>query len=385
MKILFTFPRDFGCYPHIYEYCTILKKNGIECVYVGIDEGVYKNDETPDRVPVVYVDRSAGDFSMFRRFARQIDEIKPDIVHCFFFRGCGILPYLSRNRSARWIIDIRSVQLGGEDGRSWMLALKNMLLWFEANSYDSILVLTNTLKEKYRNAVRHVTQIPLGANKARLVPADRDKIRSAVRDELDIPYSATVILYTGAVHPWRGLPVLINAFLKILHYHPGAYLIIVGGDQDRTIEEDLKVYVRQNGFGEKVKVTGYVPYFHVHRYYIAADIGISYVPIRSSYYTQPPTKLVEYMTAGLLSIATATEGSKPYIDDGENGFLCGDSEEDVADGLLRALSLFLDGNENLNRRREMIRKAQTTVEPFDWEKIVKQRLIPYYRSVLNLQ
>ena len=376
MKVVFTYPLDLGSYPHIYEYCTILRSYGVDSRYIGIDRKIYINDDSEEKVPVTYVNGSSGELSRIVQIADLIDRLQPDIVHNFFYRGCGLLPFITKRGRTRWIVDVRTVRAG--DGSDWplMLDLKNGWMWLEAQMYDHILVLTDTLEKKFRYSLRNVTQIPLGANRNRLNPPDRDVLRNKMREEYNIPESAPVFIYAGAVNPLRKVEHLIDAFAVVQKQYRDIYFFIVGGSDNPVFLEKIKKRVEQLRLLNSVFITGKLPYYQIHRYYAASDIGVSYVPVQSPLRVQPPTKLVEYMMAGLISVTNKTETSVSYIEDGVNGFLCSDGVNGFVSGMQRALLA-------LNNNGAMIQNAAESVAHLEWHDIVANRLLPLYHKVLE--
>lgn len=376
MKVVFTYPLDLGSYPHMYEYCTILRAQGIDCSYIGVDEGVYVQDDGKDRVPVTYINGSPGELSIIRQIARIIDRMEPDIVHNFFYRGCGLLPLMTKTRRPRWVVDVRTIRAGAGFGQQWMIGLKNAWMWLETQSYDHILVLTEFLKKKFRYSLKNVTQIPLGANKARLNPPDRETIRKEMRSAFHIPESAPVFIYAGAVNPLRKVEHLIDAFAIVRKHYSGIYFFIAGGSDNPEFMDNIKERVKQHRMEKFVFITGKLPYFHMHRYYAASDIGLSYVPLKSPLKVQPPTKVVEYLMAGLICVSNKTESTMAYIDDGVNGFLCSEGVEHFVSGMQRALAA-------MENPGELIRNAANSVDHLEWSRIVADRLIPLYHRILN--
>ncbi len=376
MKVLFTFPRQFGYYPHIFEYCTNLRSEGIDCRYVGIDEGLGDGNGTGSDVPVYHISNPGGKISMLREFARKIDEIEPDIVHNFFFRGCGLLPLIVKKSIPAWVVDIRSVRISEGKDYPRFYEMRNYLMWVEAQTYNRILVLTDTLMKKFRNSIGNVTQIPLGASKARLNSSDRNDIRKKIREQLHIPDNAPVFLYAGAPHRSRKVDHLIDAFSTITRQYPDVYFLIIGGSELTGVLQTLKNRVDGYKMTEKIIFTGEVPYRDMHKYFSASDIGLSYMPLDTAHSLQPPTKLIEYMMAGLISVTNKTKETERYIQDEVNGIICGDGVQGFASGMQRALSL-------LPNSGPIGCKARESVAALDWQVIVTRHLIPLYQRILH--
>ena len=103
------------------------------------------------------------------------------------------------------------------------------------------------------------------------------------------------------------------------------------------------------------------------------------MPLGTPHQFQPPTKLIEYMMAGMVAINNKIPAVDGFLIDNVNGILFGESEEEIADGLRRSLDLLAPGN--AKPYKELIANAQKAVRDRDWQQIVDQHLIPVYREL----
>ena len=376
MRVVFNFPGEFGYFTDIYEYCTILRSKGIEVHYIGVGSADTITEHEVEGVRVTAIPSGAGLRSVLKKMTEITDSLKPDIVHNFNFRGCVLLPLLSRYKKARWIVDVRSRYAGNIRGNSRFHWIRNRMTWVETFPYHHILIIAEPLRRMLFPSPRPVDLIPLGASKSRFSGEDRSEMRKAIRNEHNIPEHAPVLLYAGIVHPKRKTGDLIDAFNLVRQSGVDAYFFFVGAGDNPEFLEDLKKKADDYGLNGSVIFTGRVPYYEVRKYYFASDIGLSYTPVGTPFELQPSTKLIEYMMSGLVSVSNKTKMAEIYVKDNINGVLCGDGADGLASGMHRALKVLEDPG-------AMIRNAREAVEEYDWERIVTDRLLPYYKKILT--
>lgn len=136
-------------------------------------------------------------------------------------------------------------------------------------------------------------------------------IQSESRSE-DVP----VFLYLGSLHPWKGVPVLIEA----MQYVSRGKLRIVGGTEARIAE--LKELCTQFGVSDKVDLLGSVP--PKSRFHLIAEADVCLLPSSDSSigarYTSP-LKLFEYLAMSKAVIAADLPALREVLTDGEDALL----------------------------------------------------------------
>jgi glycosyltransferase involved in cell wall biosynthesis len=110
-----------------------------------------------------------------------------------------------------------------------------------------------------------------------------------------------------------------------------------------------------------------------------ADIGVSYMPLGTPHQYQPPTKLIEYMMAGLVAVSNKVPAIAELVEDNVNGILFGETEEEIASGLQRSLDLLNPNNQDSYSL--LTENSQAAVRNRDWQQIVDRRLIPQYKRL----
>ncbi|MEH2364422.1 glycosyltransferase family 4 protein [Nostoc sp.] len=136
-------------------------------------------------------------------------------------------------------------------------------------------------------------------------------IRQAVRDELNTPDDAIVLIQVSRLERWKGQSFLLSALANLRHI-PGWICWIAGGVQrshEAEYLQELKIQVQQLGIGDRVLFLGQRN--DVPRLLAAADI-----------HCQPNTgaepfgiAFVEALYAGLPVVTTAIGGAVEIIND----------------------------------------------------------------------
>lgn len=182
------------------------------------------------------------------------------------------------------------------------------------------------------------------------VPAERV---AALREALEIPAGAGVVLWVGRPVWFKQLPTLLQAFQRVQGTHPGAVLVLVG--DMREAAEDLPALTAELGIAGCVRFPGRIDHAELPAYFALADVYAL-----SSVYEGMPRVLIEAAAAGLPVVATAMAGGREAVVDGETGLLAGlENPDDFAAKLNELLG-------DPERARQMGRRARAhAAERFD--------------------
>ena len=163
---------------------------------------------------------------------------------------------------------------------------------------------------------------------------DRSAVRREVRQELQIPDEAAIILQVGRLEPGKGHLLHLEAAAAILDL-PDWILVQVGGAQwveEHAYRTEIEKTIRHLGLAERVRLVG--ERNDVGRFYAAADIYCQPNMLPESF----GITFIEALYAGLPVIATAI-GAAPEIVDEECGLLV---PRENAAALASALRMFLN-------------------------------------------
>jgi len=138
-----------------------------------------------------------------------------------------------------------------------------------------------------------------------------------------------VVVYTGTLEPYQGLPSLLEAMELLRSVRPAPRLVVVGGseEQARVLRE------RTMRLGDVVHVEGAIPQAEVPSALAAADLLIS--PRAGGANT--PLKIFSYLHSGRPVIATRIASHTQVLDD-RCAVLVDPTAEGIAAGICRCLT-----------------------------------------------
>jgi glycosyltransferase involved in cell wall biosynthesis len=287
---------------------------------------------------------------------REIRSGEYDLVYISYFEGAGIFPLLVHGPI--FILDIRT---GYVRKSNFLRVIFNAVLTLESLAYKHVTIISESLRTMLHIGATKGHVLPLGAAVPTIAPKQFDTMR---------------LFYVGSLEQ-RHIDRTVEGFARF--YREGGKEIdatydIVGfglpGD-----EMTLRKAIAASGCPDAITFHGRVPYTQLQPYLERSNIGVAFIPKVPYYDCQPPTKLFEYLLAGMPVLATTTSENVRVVAE-HAGVLIDDTAESVYQGLLtlrKNLPLF---------NSQAIR---ATVEDYVWERIVTHNLKPYLLSILDPQ
>jgi glycosyltransferase involved in cell wall biosynthesis len=180
-----------------------------------------------------------------------------------------------------------------------------------------------------------------------------------------------LFIYTGSIMPIRQLDKLLHGFSLAQRAEKNLHLLFVGTGLAMA---QLKELATTLDVDSRVHFAGLVAYEEIPGYMHAADIGLGYVPMVTSFDKAPVLKTMESLASGLPTIATATLGNQLYIKDGVNGLLVQDTPEALAQAMCK-----LATNATL---RSQFENGREFIDAYQWQRIVGDVLNPTYERLI---
>jgi len=196
---------------------------------------------------------------------------------------------------------------------------------------------------------------------AHIIGMGVDVERFAVDDAAETAADTFVLTYVGSIGVPRGLEHVIEAVAATDHE---IQFRVAGTGSDDYIES-LQRLARDLDIEDRVTWLGLVPHDAIPALVAQSDAAISPLHDIESYRISFPAKLLEYMAAGTVVIATDIPAHRRLIDDGRNGLLYDGSAatlRDTLDGCLRG---------DVDSRR-LGQAARDTVAAYDWTAIAHE-------------
>lgn len=184
----------------------------------------------------------------------------------------------------------------------------------------------------------------------RLEMFDRLPNRIVIRRRYGIPEDKTVIIYTGALIPNKGISFFLDALLLVAQRDSRAHFVIAGFPVDR-----IDSYLKMPLFNERVTLISPLSYFELPAILGMADIGVD---PKEAEVKQASGKLLQYMGAGLPIVCFDTKNNREYLGEGGNY-----ATEVSAAGLAETLLYTLRQSEQRKQQGESNRLRS---EHFSW-------------------
>ena len=182
--------------------------------------------------------------------------------------------------------------------------------------------------------------------------------RHTIRTEFRIHDHEILLMTSGTLSREKGHHLAVRSLAHLQGEIPNSKLMIVGSGESRKF---LEKQVRENGLGDRVLFTGFVPNYEMAKYYNAADI-----------YLMPtlrieglPFVLLEAMSCGKPVVASRIGGNTSLVKHGENGFLI---EPGDIKRLVHYLTMMLKDEGIIKRLSNSAR--ETILENFTIDKMV---------------
>jgi glycosyltransferase involved in cell wall biosynthesis len=153
-------------------------------------------------------------------------------------------------------------------------------------------------------------------------------------DRFGILPHATVLVYVGGLQEGRGLIELIESSKALISIQ----VLLMG---EGILRQRLEEFAEETGVKDRVHFAGAVPSEEALKIAAACDVGISLIePISKSYELALPSKLFEYMMAGLPVVSSKLEQVVELFADQEwIAFVDVNEAESVQAGIRKAIEI----------------------------------------------
>lgn len=189
-----------------------------------------------------------------------------------------------------------------------------------------------------------------------------EKVES--KKELELPIDKTIVTYTGALVPNKGIDYLIKAIPMALERNKNLFFIIAGFPIKWTEE-----FVKKNNLSSDVRLVCPLNYFDLPKICNAADIAVD---PKDSEVHQASGKILQYMGAGLPIVCFDKNNNRNYL--GEGAYYSQEfSAASIAKGIL---DLALNPEKALNMGKINKEKSKN----FSWNNSA-EKLIEIYNKL----
>lgn len=203
---------------------------------------------------------------------------------------------------------------GGLFCKRWIRAALRWLMFSGARKSHLVMPIGEALRDdllQHGCSSEKVCMIYMGVDQS-FYGVTLDATSSEARSEIRL-------VHVGSVHPDRGRDVMLQAMAIVNQKGKKAHLTILGASPDQL--EYCRREIQELGISGAVTLYGRVPGSQIPHYLSAADAGLCLWEDLPWYRFNPPTKLFEYLAAGLPVLASNIRTHTEYVKHGENGLV----------------------------------------------------------------
>jgi glycosyltransferase involved in cell wall biosynthesis len=137
------------------------------------------------------------------------------------------------------------------------------------------------------------------------------------------------LLFTGRLAGVKGVPILLEALVRLRDEHPGIELVLAGDGPDRAL---LEAEAQRLGIADRVRFLGYQSSDKVRSLLQETDVFV--LP---SFAEGVPVVLMEAMASGVPVVSTRVAGVAELVDHGISGFVVPPGDVGELAGAIEAL------------------------------------------------
>jgi glycosyltransferase involved in cell wall biosynthesis len=292
-------------------------------------------EQTVQGVRVLGVTKSAsrtGRVNVWLEIARLVRQIKPEIVHFHDPDLLLVAPFLkARHR----IYDCHERNAVAMLNKPWLpkplqRPMYHLVSWLEpalARFTSGVIIVDDSQIETFESIGRPVVMV---RNFPKTIPEKR-------RREPGQPKAA---IHLGAQSRTRGTTMFVKAFSRVVQQLPDAQLWLVGSFNRPQYEAEIRALIQDLGLQNNVVITGALPYPDALQWLERASIGLVGYQHVAQYEQATPTKLLEYMAAGLPVVASDVQANRQFMEGIDCGYLLDPLDDrQFAEAMIR---LFVD-------------------------------------------
>jgi glycosyltransferase involved in cell wall biosynthesis len=237
--------------------------------------------------------------------------------------------------------------------------IRNLNIRLSSTAFESISIISEGLKQRFKLADRKTFILPLGAECLSTSEKNFDHFS---------------LIYIGSLNS-RRIHETIIGFSKFYHkYHKKILLkySIIGSGSTKEID-NIDNIIKINQLENVIFLHGRKPHTALAEFLDIHNIGINYIPVTEYFQSQPPTKLFEYLLSGLIIISTDTEENKKYTRE-SNGVLI----DDNPDAFFKGLEYLYHNKQKFDSKKIIEDSLQ-----FSWKSIINNIYIPFIDRRIN--
>ncbi|MEV8069351.1 glycosyltransferase [Streptomyces sp. NPDC085995] len=305
-------------------------------------------------------------------FGPVIEKVEPDVIHAndvtmIATAALSAARLRARGRTCAWLYDAHEYVRGVE----WPNARQAYALPALESEFigraDAVVTVSPQMAELLKNDHK-LDRAPLVVGNAPVREViGAGESTTSVRAACGLGAEVPLMVYSGWIGPERGVDAVIDSLPDL----PGFHLALVHGRMTPLLEQ-LLARAESLGVRDRVHLVPYVPQHEVADYLSSADLGL--IPFRRvpNCEVSLPTKVSEYLQAGLPLVTSDVKVVKAYVEEhGLGEVWTWDDPKTFADAAARAMK-------NRDRLAEAI--TEDVLTDLSWE-AQSGKLLRLYREL----
>ncbi|MEU6996866.1 glycosyltransferase [Nonomuraea sp. NPDC046570] len=245
-------------------------------------------------------------------FGPVLEALRPDVIHANDITMIGVAAHAAarlraKGRRCRWIYDAHEYVQGVE----WRSELKSSGYVAHEKAFigraDAVVTVSPEIAEILRRS-HGLPSLPLVVRNTPIREAIGAPGRASVRERCGLAAEVPLLVYAGWIDAQRGVDTAVQALAEL----PGVHLALVSNRHDATMEE-LLATAALHEVQDRVHVVPYVPQAEVADYLSSADLGLVCLRRVPNHELSLPTKLAEYLHAGLPVVGADVRTLRGYV------------------------------------------------------------------------
>lgn len=305
-------------------------------------------------------------------FGPVIEELKPDLIHANDITMINtaaqcVARMRARGERVSWLYDaheyVRGVDWTKPEHTTAFPAVEREYI----GRADAVVTVSPEIAELLKRDYR-LPKLPLVVRNTPIRAAiGTGEPRRSVREVAGLTPDVPLLVYSGWISAERGLGTAVNALPAL----PDCHLAIVAGRTSPELELLLE-RAESLGVRQRLHVVPYVPQHAVADYLSSADLGLICSQRTLNYEISLPTKLAEYLHAGLPVVASDVKTLSEYVRrHGVGEVFRADDVSSFVDTVTRAMA---------NRRELAERITEAILAELSWEE-QSAGLLDLYRAI----
>lgn len=215
--------------------------------------------------------------------------------------------------------------------------------------------------------VARISAVPMGV--------DMEQFQAGGLEDVDAQEDGVPCLaYLGTLIAPRNIETLIDVLYLVRHRWPSASLLLIGASDSVAGNQRLLDYAASRGLQQAVRITGWLPADQAWKALRHSDVALSWVPRNLFHDVSSPTKLLEYLAAGIPCVANDIPDQVAVMQQSQAGWLCESSAESVA----QAVQEILNDPQAARRRAEAGPAYIATHRSYE---VIAKQVAQCYRAV----